>query len=320
MLDVFYTVDVEVWCGGWQDLDRKFPDAFRRYIHGPTPRGDYGLPYQLRMLQAHGLTGVFFIEPLFALRFGQAALDEIVGLVRNAGQEVQLHLHTEWVDEAREALLPGPQRKRQHLRYFSREEQTVLIAKGLELMRRAGVTDINAFRAGSFAFNHDTLPALAANGITFDSSYNASMFGSDSGVSPGRHLVEPTLVEGVVEYPMTVYRDGTVTLRHAQLTACSWPELEGLLWQAAEEGRQAFVLLSHGFELLNKAKDRPDDVVVRRFERLCAFLDRHRETFRVRGFKGLEPGLAAVQPAPLVSPLHRTGGRMVSQLYRRRFG
>lgn len=320
MLDVFYTVDVEVWCGGWQDLDRKFPDAFRRYVHGPTTRGDYGLPYQLRMLQAHGLTGVFFIEPLFALRFGQAALDDIVGLVREAGQEVQLHLHTEWVDEAREAVLPGPQRKRQHLRYFSREEQTVLIAKGLELMRRAGVTSINAFRAGSFAFNHDTLPALAANGIAFDSSYNASMFGPDSGVSPGRTLVEPVLVDGVAEYPMTVYSDGTSTLRHAQLTACSWPELEGLLWQAVHEERKAFVLLSHGFELLNKAKDRPDDVVVRRFERLCAFLARHRESFRVRGFNGLEPALATVQPAPLVSPLHRTGVRMLSQLYRRRFG
>lgn len=320
MLDVFYTVDVEVWCGGWKDIDDKFPDAFRRYIHGSTARGDYGLPYQLRLLQAHGLTGVFFIEPLFALRFGQAALDEIVGLVREGGGEVQLHLHTEWVDEAREPVLPGPQRKRQHLRHFSREEQTLLIGKGLELMRRAGVHDINAFRAGSFAFNHDTLPAVAANGLSFDSSYNASMFGPDSGVSPTQALLEPTLIDGVVEYPMTVYRDGTSELRHAQLTACSWPELEGLLWQAVNEDRKAFVLLSHGFELLNRAKDRPDDVVVRRFERLCAFLDRQRETFRVRGFKGLEPALAAVQPAPLVSPLHRTGGRMLSQLYRRRYG
>lgn len=320
MLDVFYTVDVEVWCGGWKDLDERFPDSFLRYIHGPTACGDYGLPFQLRLLQEHGLAGVFFVEPLFALRFGQQALDDIVGLLREAGQEVQLHLHTEWVDEAREPVLSGPQRKRQHLRYFSRDEQTLLIAKGLELMRRAGVGDVNAFRAGSFAFNHDTLPALVANGIAFDSSYNASMFGPDSGVSPGRYLVEPTVVDGVVEYPMTVYRDGTSSLRHAQLTACSWPEMEGLLWQAAEQGRKAFVLLSHGFELLNKARTRPDDVVVRRFERLCRFLDRHRDTFRVRGFKGLEPALVATQPEPLVSPLYRTGGRMVSQLFRRRYG
>jgi hypothetical protein len=119
---------------------------------------------------------------------------------------------------------------------------------------------------------------------------------------------------------MTVYRDGTPTLRHAQLTACSSAEMEGLLWQAVEQERKAFVILSHGFELLNKAKDRPDDVVVQRFGRLCAFLDRHRDVFRVRGFQGLQPVHVAMQPAPLVSPLHRTGGRMLLQLYRQRFG
>lgn len=319
MLDVFFTVDVEVWCGGWKDLDVQFPDAFRRYIYGDTARGGYGLPYQIQLLQQHGLKGVFFIEPLFALRFGQQALDEIVGLVREGGQEVQLHLHTEWVDEAREPLWPGPQRKRQHLRYFSLEEQITLIAKGLELMRRAGVTNINAFRAGSFAFNHDTLPALVANGIPFDSSYNASMFGPDSGVKPGELLVEPITVAGVHEYPMTVYRDGTSQLRHAQLTACSSAEMEGLLWQALAQQRKAFVILSHGFELLNRSKHRPDDVVVRRFQRLCAFLEKHRDSFRVAGFHGLAPPLAAEQPAPLTSPLHKTGARMLAQLYRKRF-
>jgi len=320
MLDVFYTVDVEVWCGGWKNIDEKFPGAFRQYIHGPTNKGRYGLPYQIELLNRHNLKGVFFIEPLFALRFGQQALDEIVGLVREGGQEVQLHLHTEWVDEALEPLFDGPQAKRQHLRYFSLAEQTLLIAKGLELMAKAGVTDVNAFRAGSFAFNHDTLLALAANGIPFDSSYNASMFGPDSGVMPGIQLVEPVMVEGVHEYPMTVYRDGTATLRHAQLTACSSGEMEGLLWQALEQGRQAFVILSHGFELLNTAKDRPDEVVVRRLERLCAFLDQHRDVFCVRGFQGLTPAPVRVQPAPLVSPLHRTGTRMLTQLYRRRYG
>ncbi len=82
MIDVFLTVDVEVWCDGWDDIDAKFPGAFQRYIYGPTPRGDYGLPYQLHQLQEHGLTGVFFVEPLFSTRFGLDPLAEIVGLVR----------------------------------------------------------------------------------------------------------------------------------------------------------------------------------------------------------------------------------------------
>jgi hypothetical protein len=39
MLDVFFTVDVEIWCDGWRNLDARFPDAFRRYVYELTPRG-----------------------------------------------------------------------------------------------------------------------------------------------------------------------------------------------------------------------------------------------------------------------------------------
>src|SRR6478735_6888667 len=77
MLEVFFTVDVEVWCDGWDSLDSKFPAAFDRYVYGPQRQG--GLPTQLKALNDHGLTGVCFVEPLFAGRFGLSRLTEIVG-------------------------------------------------------------------------------------------------------------------------------------------------------------------------------------------------------------------------------------------------
>ena len=120
MLDVFFTVDVEVWCGGWQNLDQNFPAAYRRYIHGPTPSGEFGIPFQLKLLNEHKLKGMFFTEPLFSARFGKAPLQDLVGLIEGAGQETQLHLHTEWVDEARAPLLPGVSVKRQHMRRYRR--------------------------------------------------------------------------------------------------------------------------------------------------------------------------------------------------------
>lgn len=319
MLDVFLTVDVEIWCDGWKNIDEKFPAAYRKYIHGTTHGGDFGVPYQLKVLNDHGLTGVFFVEPLFSARFGAQALADIVGLIEGAGHEVQLHLHTEWVDEAARPLLPDVGAKRQHLRYFSRAEQAILIREGAAMLQAAGARPVNAFRAGSFAFNRDTLVALQDNAIAFDSSYNASMFGPDSGVMPGVCMTEPAVCDGVNEYPMTVFDDGTSSLRHVQLTSCSSSEIEGLLWQALEAGRGAFVVLSHGFELLNPAKDRVDPVVLARFHRLCAFLDKHRDSFRSAGFHGLAPRAAASQPPPLVSPLYRTGLRMLQQAYRMRY-
>ncbi|RJG16282.1 polysaccharide deacetylase family protein [Massilia cavernae] len=317
MLNVFFTVDVEIWCDGWQDIDRKFPAAYSRYIVGTTPAGQYGMPYQLQTLNDHGLKGVFFVEPLFSARFGQQPLQDVTGMVRDAGHEVQLHLHTEWVDEARTPLLPGAQAKRQHLRYFSLAEQASLIKAGAGMIEMTGCKRPNTFRAGSFGFNRDTMDALAANGIAFDSSYNATTFGLDSGLLPGQVASEPFECAGVWEYPMTVFKEGTGRQRHAQLTACSYAELEGLLWQALEAGRSSFVILSHSFELLNARMDRRDDIVVKRFDKLCAFLNRNRDSFRTCGFDGLVPPRAAVQPPLLASPLWRTGGRIAEQLVRR---
>lgn len=320
MLDVIFTVDVEIWCGGWHNIDERFPAAYRKYIHGPTPSGDLGIPYQMQVLNDHKLTGVFFVEPLFSARFGSEPLADLVGLVESAGQETQLHLHTEWVDEARAPLLRNVGGKRQHMRFFSLDDQIELIKIGKRMLCDAGATNVNAFRAGNFGFNRDTLLALAENGIAFDSSYNASVLGSDSGVMPGIELTEPALCDNVHEYPMTVFNDGTSTLRHAQLTACTWAELEALLWQALEQRRSAFVILSHGAELLNTAKDRADPVVVDRFRKLCAFLDKNRDCFRTQGFHGRQPVSVAHQPPPLVSPLYRTGLRMMQQAYRRKYG
>lgn len=317
MLDVFITVDVEIWCDGWQNLDQKFPDAFDKYVHGRTSRGDYGLSRHVDILDSHGLTGVFFVEPLFSTRFGPEPLREIVSIIHRQRQEVQLHLHTEWVDESRSPLLAKVDGKRQHLRYFTLEEQTTLIEKGRMLLHEAGAPTINAFRAGSFAFNRDTLKALSALGIPFDSSYNACLWGMSSGVAPGEVLLEPVECEGVYEYPMTIFEDGLGGQRHVQLSACSYRELEGLLWRALETGCRSFVLLSHNFELLNRGKDRPDSVVVRRLEKLCAFLERNRDCFNVRGFHGLEPNLSVMQPKPLLSAGWKTAERMLEQFYRR---
>ena len=60
MLDVLFTVDVEVRCGRWQHLDAAFPAAYRRYIHSPTACGQFRVPFQLKLLNEHKRKGIFF--------------------------------------------------------------------------------------------------------------------------------------------------------------------------------------------------------------------------------------------------------------------
>lgn len=317
---VFFTVDVEVWCGAWDDLDSRFPEAFRRYIYGSTKRGQYGLPRTLERLNHYGLKGVFFTEPLFSRRFGHAALEEIVGLVLAAGQEIQLHLHTEWADEAEPPLVPGLRDKRQHLWMFDCAEQELLIRLGLDLLEKAGGKGINAFRAGSFGMNIETWRALAKIGIPFDSSFNGLFASTREDLASYVTVHQPMDVAGVWSYPMTIFEDARGHLRHAQLGACSFSELEWLLWRAAEEEWASVVLLSHNFELMNQAKTAPDPVVTKRFERLCRFLASNTDAFETSGFQGLIP-----QPRAQAVDIPRAGisvtlCRMAEQALRRLYG
>ena len=196
-------------------------------------------------------------------------------------------------------------------------EQTRLIRLGIELLTRAGARPVSAFRAGSFGLNADTVTAVAQNGLRIDASYNAVQFGPESGVAPDRLLLDLTPLGEVAELPMTVFRDGTRRLRHAQLGACSFSEIEASLWRAADAGRRSYVLLSHNFELLNQSQDRADLVVASRLRKLCSFLDQHRDRFRSAGCAGLQAMPVAEQTTMLSVPWWCTAGRIAEQAWRR---
>jgi hypothetical protein len=73
------------------------------------------------------------------------------------------------------------------------------------------------------------MPACSPSSWFCDASYNAATFGPTSGVFPGELVDQPRQVGQVLELPMTVFFDGR-RLRHAQVTACSWREMEALLF------------------------------------------------------------------------------------------
>lgn len=316
-MNVLLTFDIELWCTSWNTLDADFPGALERYVYGRSRHGDYALPKTLEILVKHGLHGVFFVEPLFAARFGVEHLATVVELIREAGQEVQLHLHPEWTDEITPALIPNNHRKRQHLAYYDVEEQAALVGHGLRLLTQAGVPDACAFRAGSFAANASTFQALRRNGLRFDSSLNPAVALSLADV-PGRDLHSSArMIDGICEYPISVFRDGLGKLRHAQVGACGAAELRQALEAAFRDEASDFVILSHNFEMLKPASTSPDWFVVRRFESLCSLLGRTPEWPTI-GFAGARESMTQAPGAGCVSVgLAPTGVRLVEQGLRR---
>jgi hypothetical protein len=316
-LNVFITVDTEIWPDGMDLHPVSFGRALRRDIYGETSRGAYGVPFQLDVLRQHDLTAVFLVESLFATATGIGPLNDITDLITQGGQEVQLHLHPEWVPHIRDRL--GVEGISDNIGDFEEAEQVVLLEAARANLQAAGVANVRAFRAGNYGADNRTLGALGRVGIEYDTSYNRPYLDAACGMRFDEPVLHPRWVGSVLEMPITHFEDFPGHFRHAQICACSTAEMTAMLQQAWERDWYAFVIVSHSFELLNERRSGPDRIVVRRFERLCQFLADHRERFRTCGFDQLDATTVPIDltGAPLKSGTLRTAERIGQQLLRR---
>lgn len=288
MLNVILSVDVEIWCEGWENIQDKFNQCFARYIYGRTANGEFGLPFQLKTLREADLKCVCFVESLFSEVFGAEPLEEICQHIKDQRHEIQLHLHPEWSYELSNMRQFHQGRRKCFLKDLEASAQEELIALGKKNLKRASGIEPGAFRAGGFGANAATVSALKTQGFTMDSSYNERLTAGVSGWPESVVGADSIELNGIREYPLTVFRDGRERLRNVQLGACSSRELESLLWRAVEQQRSVFVILWHNFELLDRAQRKLDHIVLRRFLKLCEFLSRNRDVFNVCGFRDLD--------------------------------
>ena len=318
MLRVFITVDTEAW--PLAETPQKLVQAdYDRDYYGITPQGEFGALFQADLLRKHGLRGVFFVETLSSYVSGIQPLRQLVEELRKREHEVALHTHAEWC--RRDPTLAGPS-SGDLMRHYSEERQTTLIAKALQPLHACGIADVRSFRAGGYGANLDTLKALAKNNIRFDSSYNYCWLGQTCGIETDTPLMQPRVLEEVYEYPVTYFRDWPRHFRHAEICACSSAELEELLLRAHRCNWHSVVIVSHSFECIRRdrpSKPRPNWVVVRRFERLCQFLERHPDKFLSSTFhdEGLDGALAMDFSQPLAGSLRNTFCRGVEQVWKR---
>jgi hypothetical protein len=231
-----------------------------------------------------------------------------------------MHVHAEWLEALQSPGLP-PFRGR-NLVSYSAPEQARILQQGLDNLREAGAKDVSAFRAGNYGANRDTLKAVAAIGLRYDTSCNVCYL--DPSLAPAAAdglFVQPVSLEGVVEVPISYFADWPGHHRPAQLCACSEREMKHALLRAWEIGWSTFVVVSHSFELIRRPKDpsgaaQPDRTVIRRMESLCRLLAEIPDKFRSATFSDLDPSaIAGLSRAPeLRSRIDLTLGRMAEQL------
>lgn len=324
-LDVFLTVDTEVWpfARGWP-VKPFLPEPgdlaaeVGVYLDGKSKDGEVGLAFQIETLRRHGLRATFFVEPFFADIAGEAVLKRVVRQLSDAGQDIGLHIHTEWLGEIKQAGLPGT--FRQYIHQFSEDEQDAIIAGALARLQSAGANALVSYRAGSYAASCATLRVLSKHGIRVDTSFNACFPVSFPDLDKTTPFFDAAMIENMWELPVSFIEDRPNHRRHAQLNALSFAELRYALLQAWKLGWGSFVIVWHSSEFVKKGMHRDsipasERLVLRRFKRLCAFLADEKEKFRVLGCSEFEPPVRVEVAArtKIRSPLFLTGLRMIEQ-------
>jgi hypothetical protein len=321
-LNLLITVDTELSHARDENLAQRLEAVRDRDIFGLTPQGEFGLRHILARLAAHGLRASFFLEAFYGLYAGAAELGRLVELIQEAGQEVSLHLHSEWLPWLRLPELAGLAGA--SLKDFSRADQNRLLALGLKCLEQAGAGPVRALRAGNYGANLDTLAAARTNGLAFDTSYNPAYLRDECAIDLPQLLWQPQQVEGLWEVPVGAFQDYPGHLRHLQLSACSLGEIRHAVTQARQRGWSHLVLVMHSFELIQRRhlrgqEPRVDHLMLRRFEGLCQFLAANRSEVATGHFREIDPaGLAGTQPpGPLVSHAGRALWRLGQQAWRR---
>lgn len=318
MTRVYITIDTEyssgLVCTG---SDEERADNFARSIAcqgNGDPNDNGGIPHQLRVLEETGQSAVFFVDPMPALLWGVGAIEDVVGPIIEAGQDVQLHLHTEWLAFAGKKHPLASGRTGQNLFEFSFEEQVDLIDYARTQLIAAGAPAPLAFRAGNYGANDDTLRALAELGITYDTSHCPALAGSASRLSLGSDAREPREHCGIIEVPVASIATPDGAQRHGQITALSLAEMRAAILHAQRQGQETLTLVNHSFEFFSRSKAVVKHIVRRRFDRLCEFLH---ETRGVSSgtYRDHPPQVDKTsRPLPLLpASAWRTGARLAEQ-------
>ncbi len=304
---VLLTIDTEFTWRPGADLSR-WETAYERSYEA----AGVGVPYQLGLLAQHALKACFFIDPMPASIYGVDPIRRMIEPILEAGQEVQLHPHPLWINAIEGETLSEPQ-----IASYDRAAQRDLIMRARDFLVAAGAPEPIAFRGGNYSANDDTLQVLAELGFTYDSSHNGHQHPWPSAIGLPTDQITPVERFGMIEIPVTLIAEGRYS-RHLQICAVSAGEMKAAIKAAGDAQLPIVNIVTHSFELANRAATAPNNIHVRRFESLCGFLSAERKRFPTTFFRELGDLPLGLPSTVLPNGGFRRMGRMIEQIWSNR--
>jgi hypothetical protein len=280
--DVILTVDIEFSIAGAFTDPSRFKPLGPEWVLGRAGDEEHGLGFLLKTLERHNGKATFFVEALNTAYFGLEPMGEIARRIRDAGHDVQLHIHPCWLafDNGPYQRRPGLPPPNDQCGSFPPEAFAGMLARAVDVFAKWGITRPIALRTGGFNVSRNVYLAQQIAGIPLASNVCASIAPSSDDrlrFRSGRHLVD-----GVVEAPALSFidyrRGGKDHLRPFQITAVSSAELRLVLSRVNAAGLDTVVAVTHAFEYFKQRGERgevrPNRINQKRLETFCAAVSR----------------------------------------------
>jgi hypothetical protein len=260
----------------------------------------------LETFAAHALPATFFVEALQTAYFGDGPMGEVVARIRDAGHDLQLHLHPVWTyfdqpDWRRQ--LPHRQ-PNDDLHGRSVEQLAQWMQRGMDAFARWGLPAPVALRTGNLMVDRNVYRAMAKVGLRVGSNVARAVFEPaepELRFNGGMHLVE-----GVTELPVLTYADlrlgSRVHRKVLTITGSSLAETRCLLDRAHASGAPCVVLLTHCHEFvkgdMRSPSLAPDRVNQRRLDGVCGHLRDNPGRFEVTTMGRMAALVPETRPSP----------------------
>lgn len=286
--DVILTIDTEFSIAGAFTDPQRFKPMGPQWVLGEAEGREHGLGFILETLARHDAKATFFVEALNTAYFGLEPMGAIARRIRDAGHDVQLHVHPCWLafDGGEYVRKPGEKAPNDNCASFAPEALAEILRRAIDVFERWGIDKPVAMRTGGFKVGRNVYAAQRAAGIPIASNICAAIAPSPEAelrLRAGRHRIDGTL-----EVPNLSYVDhrwgGAEHLRPLQITSVSSAELRLVLTRANAAGTQTVVALTHAFEFFKRrdgmARIRRDRINQQRLEAFCAHVSSNPDRLR----------------------------------------
>lgn len=255
------TIDVEAL----RSLSRL--GSFDQLIMGKIGDDFYGVPKILDIIREYDGSGTFYVD--FAEHeHGIDKLKKLSKLVLENGNDVQLHIHPQFIADKNRYLM----------NQYSKEEQSEIFEKCIDIQTKCTGEKPISFRAGGYGADDNTLKLLSNFGITSDSSYLYKHKWCNVSSKP---LNKISQFGNLFEIPVTIFQNeisytlAGQTLKQKTLTkkldvdGCTKEELRKGFDVLKDSGVRIIVLFLHSFSLFNRTYDyssiSPDLIDIEKF-------------------------------------------------------